>query len=213
MRSLLRDHKSAESPPVGQRDAPADAASRINGGLGLPGLAGHGASWVSRPFVVLACSYAVLVALGWLRIATGAEFEFASLGLLLVVAVSWVSGRTAELLCGGCRHRGLAGRRHRGGAALQRVVDSLGECHGAYNRRAFFQVGSHALGMAQRRKSGIALAFNDLDNFKQLNDTAGHALGDAALAFVDPMPAAGLGTSSPAEASQRGTSPIRRSRA
>lgn len=56
---------------------------------------------------------------------------------------------------------------------------------GLHNRRAFEEV------MAQRlcagRNAGGALLLIDLDHFKQLNDTGGHAAGDAALCGVARM--------------------------
>lgn len=39
----------------------------------------------------------------------------------------------------------------------------------------------HALAQAQRDQSGVAVLFIDLDRFKQINDTYGHAVGDRVL--------------------------------
>lgn len=52
---------------------------------------------------------------------------------------------------------------------------------GVLNRRAFFEQGEAALAHASRRKRKLPLAMLDLDHFKQLNDTYGHAAGDLAL--------------------------------
>ncbi|MGH9329141.1 MAG: sensor domain-containing diguanylate cyclase [Vicinamibacterales bacterium] len=66
----------------------------------------------------------------------------------------------------------------------QAVRDAL---TGVYNRRYFDDaLASHV----ERRRRGheLALAFFDLDDFKTINDTAGHAAGDTALlAFVGAM--------------------------
>jgi diguanylate cyclase (GGDEF)-like protein len=64
--------------------------------------------------------------------------------------------------------------------ALQRAAlsDSL---TGLQNRRAFYDGAQHVVSLAARRRSAIALVSFDLDHFKQLNDTYGHAAGDAAL--------------------------------
>ncbi len=55
---------------------------------------------------------------------------------------------------------------------------------GLMNRRAFFQVGQEETDRARRYGHPIAVAFLDLDNFKQLNDSRGHDVGDAALKLV-----------------------------
>ncbi len=52
---------------------------------------------------------------------------------------------------------------------------------GVLNRRAFFEQGEAALAHALRRKQKLPLAMLDLDHFKKLNDTYGHAAGDLAL--------------------------------
>ena len=41
-----------------------------------------------------------------------------------------------------------------------------------------------ALAMARRRRAPIAVLFLDIDNFKRINDTLGHAVGDEVLQLV-----------------------------
>ena len=56
------------------------------------------------------------------------------------------------------------------------------------NRRAFFDSGKQLLNQAGTQHFSISLIMIDLDNFKTLNDTYGHALGDQALiAFADVL--------------------------
>lgn len=52
------------------------------------------------------------------------------------------------------------------------------------NRRAFLREVSRALALAERHDAPSALLYFDLNGFKAINDTHGHAAGDAALEAV-----------------------------
>lgn len=52
---------------------------------------------------------------------------------------------------------------------------------GLVNRRHLFEAGRLLLAPAARRGSALAVALIDLDHFKRINDTHGHAAGDAVL--------------------------------
>lgn len=52
------------------------------------------------------------------------------------------------------------------------------------NRRAFLREVSRALALAERHDAPSALVYFDLNGFKQINDTHGHAAGDTALKAV-----------------------------
>ncbi len=55
---------------------------------------------------------------------------------------------------------------------------------GLANRALFRDRVSHALALARRQGSAITVVFLDLDDFKQVNDTMGHAEGDRLLGAV-----------------------------
>jgi diguanylate cyclase len=55
---------------------------------------------------------------------------------------------------------------------------------GLINRRQLMTQLEHALQRAERHDRTVALMFIDLDGFKQVNDTCGHAIGDLALKEV-----------------------------
>lgn len=64
------------------------------------------------------------------------------------------------------------------------VLSSTDALTGIYNRLQFDKTIKEKIGHAQRHKTPIALLFLDLDNFKTINDSLGHYVGDMLLREV-----------------------------
>ena len=61
---------------------------------------------------------------------------------------------------------------------------STDELTGMYNRRAFFVGATNAFNLARRHSYPVSVIMLDIDRFKKINDTYGHAMGDITLKMV-----------------------------
>ncbi len=87
---------------------------------------------------------------------------------------------TPNMLVRAVRH---AIERHRLFSAL-RSLSLIDDLTGLYNRRGFSDLGEQYLKLARRSGRGVTMAYLDLDQFKTINDSLGHHVGDRALLMV-----------------------------
>ncbi len=76
--------------------------------------------------------------------------------------------------------------RHRLFAAL-RSLSLIDDLTGLYNRRGFGELGEQYLKLAWRAGRAITLVYLDIDQFKSINDTLGHHMGDRALQHISEI--------------------------
>jgi diguanylate cyclase (GGDEF)-like protein len=77
----------------------------------------------------------------------------------------------------------------------ERILSSSDVLTGLANRHSFYTQAGIALALCQRSQKPVSLAYMDLDNFKQVNDTRGHASGDDVLRKVGEILVSCLRTS------------------
>jgi diguanylate cyclase (GGDEF)-like protein len=95
--------------------------------------------------------------------------------------------RVTRLLSHLLGFRGLSVERRTALEELTGLIDSLrslamtDELTGIYNRRGFLQIANRFLDVARRDLQCAYLVYIDLNNLKQVNDSAGHATGDVLI--------------------------------
>jgi diguanylate cyclase (GGDEF)-like protein len=137
------------------------------------------ARWLHLPALTLATT-AVSVFLsveitGLLLSLLQASGRLLSASHLISVSVPLMIAPAASWLVGGLIVRAQAGRRRSEELA---AVDPL---TGLLNRRRFFELAEPLLERSLRANRRLALLLLDVDHFKRVNDTHGHATGDAVL--------------------------------
>ncbi len=101
-------------------------------------------------------------------------------GVLTALPVAVLLRLVDELATSRARLEEEVHRRRRMERALRQLAD-VDALTGLYNRRAFLERARQIAELARRYGFPLAMLLLDVDHFKQINDRAGHAVGDEVL--------------------------------
>ena len=97
-------------------------------------------------------------------------------------AIRWVDGRLVRMeIATDITDRKLVEEELRAAKERAEALARTDELTGLNNRRAFLEEGAQLLNQAKRFNHPLSLIMLDVDHFKRINDTYGHAAGDDVL--------------------------------
>lgn len=97
-------------------------------------------------------------------------------------AIQWIDGRIVRMeIATDITERKQAEEELKAAKELAEALARRDELTGLSNRRAFFHDGKQVLNQAKRFDHPLSLVMLDVDYFKQVNDTHGHAAGDEVI--------------------------------
>lgn len=100
-------------------------------------------------------------------------------------AIEWIDGRIVRMeIATDITDRKQAEEELKAAKERAEALARSDELTGLNNRRAFFNDGEQMLSQANRYAHPLSLIMMDVDHFKHINDTHGHAAGDDALVTI-----------------------------
>lgn len=100
-------------------------------------------------------------------------------------AITWVDGRIVRMeIATDITERKQAEDELKKAKRIAEAMAYRDELTGLNNRRAFFDMGHRAFKQSVRFSHPISVVMMDLDHFKNINDTYGHAAGDEVLKVI-----------------------------
>ena len=119
----------------------------------------------------------------WMAVPVLSVGEVSAVLILEHLTPGFYTERLADLCMAFASQAGVALENARLFAQVQLLATTDG-LTGLFNRRHFFEAASTELRRARRLKQPLAAIMMDVDHFKNINDTYGHAVGDRVLRRV-----------------------------
>ncbi len=112
--------------------------------------------------------------------------EYMAAVMLMIVLTTVVLITSGRLNILDAQRRAIEQERQRAQATALRLreISETDALTGLSNRRHFIDVAGEAIPAAQREGGALSLLMVDIDHFKRINDTFGHAAGDNALRLL-----------------------------
>ncbi len=120
----------------------------------------------------------------WRDVVKGSVLTWVLMGTWAVIEAAWSSLPSWGLWAGGALTLGCLGGYVAGLIAHLQHTSLTDPLTGLPNRRGFYQYVERFLGLTRRYGQPLSLVLIDLDEFKAVNDTWGHAVGDRVLQEV-----------------------------